>query len=278
MNVADIVILIALALGAVAGFKAGVIKKTVDFLGIFIIIILSFYLKNYLSVLMYENLPFFSFGGFIKGIEAVNVLLYEAMAFFVVFIGLLFILKVLLLVTGLVEKILKATVILSIPSKILGIIVGAIEAYVYVFLALVILTLPIIKIPYVRESKISDFMLNNTPILSGISEEMIDIYGNVYTILTEKDNKSNEELNEEVITLLIDKKVLSNESAKKLVEKNKIHINDINFVKLDVDNHSNIAREYGVMSIPTIILFKNGKEVKRFTGFMSKDDFINYIN
>lgn len=226
MNVADIVILIFLALGAVAGFKAGVIKKTVDFLGIFIIIILSFYLKNYLSVLMYENLPFFSFGGFIKGIEAVNILIYEAMAFFVVFIGLLFILKVVLLVTGLVEKILKATVILSIPSKILGIIVGAIEAYVYVFLALVILTLPIIKLPYVRESKIGNFMLNNTPILSGISEEMIDIYGNVYTILTEKDDKSNEELNEEVITLLIDKQVLSNESAKKLVDKNKIHIND----------------------------------------------------
>lgn len=226
MNVADIVILIALALGAVAGFKAGVIKKTVDFLGIFIIIILSFYLKNYLSVLMYENLPFFSFGGFIKGIEAVNVLLYEAMAFFAVFIALLFFLKSLLLITGLVEKILKATVILSIPSKILGIIVGAIEAYVYVFLALVILTLPIIKLPYVRESKIGNFMLNNTPILSGISEEMIDIYGNVYTILTEKDNKSNEELNEEVITLLIDKQVLSNESAKKLVDKNKIHIND----------------------------------------------------
>jgi uncharacterized membrane protein required for colicin V production len=226
MNVADIAILIFLALGAVAGFKAGVIKKTVDFLGIFIIIILSFYLKNHLSVLMYENLPFFSFGGFIKGIEAVNVLIYEAMAFFVVFIGLLFILKVLLLVTGLVEKILKATVILSIPSKILGIIVGTIEAYVYIFLALVILTLPIIKLPYVRESKIGNFMLNNTPVLSGISEEMIDIYGDVYTILTEKDDKSNEELNEEVITLLIDKQVLSNESAKKLVEKNKIHIND----------------------------------------------------
>lgn len=52
----------------------------------------------------------------------------------------------------------------------------------------------------------------------------------------------------------------------------------INFIKLDVDKHSDVAREYGVMSIPTIILFKNGKEVKRFTGFMSKDDFINYIN
>ena len=226
MNVADIVILIALALGAVAGFKAGVIKKTADFLGTFIIIILAFYLKNDLSVLMYENLPFFNFGGFIKGIEVINVLLYEILAFIIVFIALLFILKVILLATGLIEKILKATVILSIPSKILGIVVGMIESYVYVFLVLVVFTLPIFKIPYIRESSIGNFMLNNTPILSGISEEMIDIYGTVYEIVEEKDNKTNEELNEEVLTFLIDKQVLTKESAQKLVEQNKIHIND----------------------------------------------------
>lgn len=51
----------------------------------------------------------------------------------------------------------------------------------------------------------------------------------------------------------------------------------INFVKLDVDSYSDIAREYGVMSIPTIILFRDGKEVKRFTGFMSKDAFIEFL-
>lgn len=231
MNVADIIILIALALGAVVGFKAGVIKKTADFLGTFIIIILAFYLKNDLSVLLYENLPFFNFGGFIKGIEAINILLYEAMAFFVVFIALLFILKVILIVTGLIEKILKATVILSIPSKLLGIVVGAIEYYVYIFLILVVLTLPIIKLPYVRESKIADFMLNNTPILSGISKEMIDIYGSVYNIVEEKDIKTNEELNEDILELLIDKQVITKESAKDLVEKNKIHINDNSIIE-----------------------------------------------
>lgn len=226
MNVVDVVILIALGIGALAGFKAGVIKKTADFLGSFIIIILAFYLKNDLSVFMYENLPFFNFGGFIKGIEAINILLYEVLAFIIVFIALLFILKIILMVTGLIEKILKATVILSIPSKILGIVVGVIESYVYVFLVLVVVTLPLFKIPYVRESKIGNFMLNNTPILTSISEEMVDIYGNVYTIVTEKDNKSNEELNEEIITLLIEKEVVSKDSMKKLIEKNKVHIND----------------------------------------------------
>ena len=53
---------------------------------------------------------------------------------------------------------------------------------------------------------------------------------------------------------------------------------ELNFVKLNVDNYSDIAREYGVMSIPTIILFKDGKEIKRNTGFMSKDDFVKFLN
>lgn len=52
---------------------------------------------------------------------------------------------------------------------------------------------------------------------------------------------------------------------------------DFNFVKLDVDKANDVAREYGVMSIPTVILFENGKEVKRFTGFMSKDDFNSFL-
>lgn len=53
---------------------------------------------------------------------------------------------------------------------------------------------------------------------------------------------------------------------------------DMNFIKLDTDEHSDIARGYGVMSIPTIILFENGNEVKRHTGFMSKEEFIKFLN
>ena len=52
----------------------------------------------------------------------------------------------------------------------------------------------------------------------------------------------------------------------------------INFVKIDTDSFPELAREYGVMSIPTIILFENGNEVKRHTGFMSKEDFIKFLN
>ena len=53
---------------------------------------------------------------------------------------------------------------------------------------------------------------------------------------------------------------------------------DMNFIKLDTDSYPDIARGYGVMSIPTIILFENGNEVKRHVGFMSKEEFIKFLN
>lgn len=231
MNVVDVIIIALLIVGGVAGFKAGVIKKLTDFIGMFVVIILAFYLKNYISVIMYENLPFFNFFGLINGIDALNILLYEVIAFLVIFIALLFVLKVVLTLTGLIEKILKATVILSIPSKLLGIVVGVIEMYVYLFLILVIVSLPIFDSSFLKDSKMNNFILNNTPVLSGVSEEIIDIYGDVYNIIDNRKNKTNEQLNEEILKVLIDKKVVTKESAKKLVDKNKIHINDKSIVE-----------------------------------------------
>jgi thioredoxin 1 len=42
-------------------------------------------------------------------------------------------------------------------------------------------------------------------------------------------------------------------------------------VKLDVDTNQRSATSYGVQSIPTLLIFKDGKEVKRLVGFIPKD-------
>lgn len=48
--------------------------------------------------------------------------------------------------------------------------------------------------------------------------------------------------------------------------------------KLDVDANNASAAKYGVRSIPTLILFKNGKEVNRFVGVKTKSFLVNEIN
>ncbi|QLH37040.1 MAG: thioredoxin [Parachlamydiaceae bacterium] len=48
--------------------------------------------------------------------------------------------------------------------------------------------------------------------------------------------------------------------------------------KLDIENAQGVTGKYGVTSIPTIIVFKDGNEVKRFVGVRSKEDLKNAIN
>lgn len=48
-------------------------------------------------------------------------------------------------------------------------------------------------------------------------------------------------------------------------------MNDVKFIKIDVDKHEEIARLYGIMSIPTLIFFKNGKQVNKHIGLISAD-------
>lgn len=52
---------------------------------------------------------------------------------------------------------------------------------------------------------------------------------------------------------------------------------NIKFVKVDIDEHEDLCREYKVMSVPTLILFEDGKEVRRNIGFIPKDKLIEFI-
>jgi len=53
---------------------------------------------------------------------------------------------------------------------------------------------------------------------------------------------------------------------------------NIKIAKVDVDKFENIARTYGVMSIPTLILFKNGQMIDKKVGYTAEKLLIDWIN
>jgi len=224
MNIVDIIIILMVILGAIIGFREGAIKRATSFLGTFLVFIIAFILKNPLSVVMYENLPFFKFGGMVKGIDIINILIYELLAFAVVAVALGIILRILIVITGFVEKLLKMTVILSIPSKIIGIFVGALEFYVYVFLILIFLNLPAFNIGIVRKSKFANIVINDTPVLNSIVGDTVDTYTEVYNIMHNNRTMSDLEINEVVLEMLLEKEIITVESTEKLINSNKLYI------------------------------------------------------
>ena len=52
---------------------------------------------------------------------------------------------------------------------------------------------------------------------------------------------------------------------------------DIKVVKINVDNAQDLAMKYQVMSIPTLVVIKDGKEVNRSVGLIDKEDVISLI-
>ncbi len=51
----------------------------------------------------------------------------------------------------------------------------------------------------------------------------------------------------------------------------------LQIAKLDVDHNNQSAMQYGVMSIPTLILFKDGQPVERIVGFMPKEKLLKKL-
>ena len=47
--------------------------------------------------------------------------------------------------------------------------------------------------------------------------------------------------------------------------------------KINVDENQDLAMEYGIMSIPTIVIFNKGKELKRLIGVKSKSELLSFL-
>jgi uncharacterized membrane protein required for colicin V production len=212
---------------AILGFKRGVFYTTVSFIGFFLIIILSYILKNPLSILMYENLPFFNFGGIIAGVTVLNIAVYEVIAFLIVSIILTIIYKLILTATRLFEKLLKITVILGIPSKLLGAVVGAVKGLIICFIALYVISLPFIDsdVDFITESKYKDEILTKTPFLSSIGDESVKVFNEFASIRDSYRNQTNpQQFNYETLDLFLKHKLITIESVKKLDERGKLKI------------------------------------------------------
>lgn len=52
---------------------------------------------------------------------------------------------------------------------------------------------------------------------------------------------------------------------------------NIDIIKVNVDEHQDLAVKYGVMSIPTLIVFKDGKPVNKMIGFRSKEQLLEEV-
>ena len=225
MNILDIIIIVLIIIGALLGFVNGGIKTFVSAIGFIVVATISFMLKDIVAEVLFKICPFFNFFGVIKGVTSINILLYEVIAFIVIF-GILYgILKLVTFFTGIVEKILSATIILSIPSKIIGMVIGTIENFLLVFITLYFLSLPFFNYGFINNSKLKDKILYNTPILSNFVEKNVKINHELNDLIEKyKNEEDKSKLNLETLNLMLKYKIVSVDTVEDLVKRDKLKI------------------------------------------------------
>lgn len=228
MNIIDVVIILLILSGAAIGFKRGFTRQVVSSIGMILVVVLAFLLKNPLSIFLYEHLPFFKFGGILKGVTVLNIFIYEMIAFLIVMSILIIVLKVLISATKIFETLLKFTVILTLPSKIGGMIVGIIESYVWTFLLLFVLTLPFFKIPEFENSSLKNKIVNGTPILSNFTEKTTTVVTEFLSLKEKYETTPNaSEFNRETLDLFLKYDVITVDSVIILRDRDKIKMDNL---------------------------------------------------
>ena len=225
VSIIDAIIIILLLFGAVFGFRAGVIKSAVSFLGTLLIIVLAFQLKNPISEFLYMHLPFFIFSGELAGVTVFNVLIYEGIAFLIVFAILEILLKVVVIASGILESILRLTIVFGLFSKILGLFFGFIEYYVIIFAGLFMLNCFSNTAFLIKDSSLATSILNNTPILTEQFKEPKAAIDEILSLSTTYKNDK-DGYNAKAFEILIKYNVISKDQAEKLISKKKIDISN----------------------------------------------------
>ena len=229
MNIIDVLIILGIVLFGVSGMKRGGIRQIVGTVGFIIVLILAFSLKNPLAEFLSLHLPFFKFGGVYHGVTALNILFYQLIAFFIVLALLEAILKLVLTMTGILEKLLRMTVILALPSKILGLVAGLIEGFLVIFIVLLVLHQPMFNIKLFEGSKLTNKILKSTPLMSGFADGIVTTVNDIYEVgkgYTDQDDS--ETLNREAIEIMLKHKIITADYVSKLVDAGKIDVLGIN--------------------------------------------------
>ena len=191
-NIFSVVIILLILLCGVIGSKRGILKELVIIVGTIVVFVLSFLLKDVVASLLITNLPFFNFRIPLGNLVSLNIIFYQLIAFLVLVILFRLILQILVDVTGIFNKIINATIILALPNKLLGFIVGLIEGYILMFIILNVVAIPMSGSQLFMDSSVRKFIVNDTPVLKDSIGGLNYAIEDVLSLSSEDDRNTND--------------------------------------------------------------------------------------
>ena len=237
LNIFDVGIILLLIMFFIVGFKNGVIRELFALVGIILVFMLSFALKGIVGNFLCLILPFFKITGVIEGFSVINILIYQAIGFILVFGILLTIYEFILRISRFVQKLVNLTIILIIPYNILGGIVGIIKGWIVLFAVFIVLMIPLRNYSIFTDSTLINKILYNTPVLSDYTSSFTNSVEEIYDLGVKVSNKeiSTNEANLETLDIMLKHNVVDKSTVEKLINQNKLD---------DVKNINSVLNKY----------------------------------
>ena len=219
LNIFSIVIILLILMMGVVGAKRGILKQLVLTVGTILVFVIAFFLKDSFASFLSSILPFWNFRIPLGNLISLNIIFYQLLAFLLIVILLRCILQIVLNITGFLNKIINATIILALPNQLLGFVVGILEGIILMFVVLNIVSIPLSGSQLFMESKVRSYIVNDMPILK-------DTFGNMNVAITDilSLNPSEEKnINDlKVIDIMLKDKIVSKDYILNLKEKGKL--------------------------------------------------------
>lgn len=228
MNLLDYIIIIVIILSAVTGFKRGFLKSLINFVGTIVVILLAFYLKNPISVFLYEHFPFFNLSGSMNGISVYNIIIYETISFLLTLVVLSIGLRAVVTISGIISKLTFGLLDNGIIGRLLGLVFGFLKGYLIVFFLSFVFASFAPSSRLYQGSNYADTIVTRTPVLSSVVSNSYNSIKDMYEVFKNSDNK--EDANRECLVVLLKYDIVSEESVSKLQEKGKLNISNINSI------------------------------------------------
>lgn len=222
INIFDVAIVLIIIMSAVSGAKVGALKSLVNFVGTIIVYVLAFMFKSKVGIILCKCCPFFSFDGY----PTLNIILYQMIAFILVAGVLFMIFNLIMRLTGIIQRLVDMTIILKLPSSLLGFVIGLFEGYIIMFVVIAVFAIPFRDYSLFTESKVVDTILNKSPILTNSLGGVIDSLSDVMEVKTTMEANEIDQRNRtnlDIMGAYLEHKVISKQDALDIISMDKFN-------------------------------------------------------
>ncbi len=220
--IVNAVIILFLIMGVYDGYKKGFIEGLFRLVGSIVALVLAYIFKDRLSVLMYTHLPFIKLGGIFRGVSAINILIYELIAFVLIFIVAILVIDLIVKTSGIIEKLLKIIPLFDLLNGLLGAVLGLVQTVVILYFVIFVFKFGCNLFGFQMQPSLADNVLEIS-LLDNRFGSTISSFNEIADLAKKYENqKDKTELNDKAIDILLEYDIISKENLKILIKDNKV--------------------------------------------------------